>query len=329
MKEILQYLYTYQTLSKEQAKEIIHNIREKKYNDIQIASFLTVFSMRSITIDEMNGFVEALKESCISVNLQDYDTIDMCGTGGDGKNTFNISTIASFIVAGAGINVAKHGNYGVSSGCGSSNLMEALGYTFSTDSAKLQNDIEKAGMCYMHAPLFHPTMKEVAPIRKQLIVRTFFNMAGPLVNPSNPTAQSVGVYNLEVGRIYKYLFQKNNKQFIIVHGLDGYDEISLTGQVKLMSNTFERIVTPYDFGFLPLAPSQIDGGNTIDDAVKICMQILTNKATQAQINVVLANAAIGIKSIKIHQSIEECLAQARESLESGKALTVLKKLTQK
>lgn len=328
MKDILHHLYSYQTLTKQQAKEILQNISEQKYNQIQITSFLTVFSMRSITVDEMNGFVEALQEKCVPVNLQGYETVDMCGTGGDGKNTFNISTIASFIVAGAGVHIAKHGNYGVSSGCGSSNLMEALGYTFSTDSAKLQNDIEKAGMCYMHAPLFHPTMKEVAPIRKQLIVRTFFNMAGPLVNPANPKSQSVGVYNLEVGRIYKYLFQKNNKQFIIVHGLDGYDEISLTGAVKLMANTFERIVTPQDFGCTPTLPQDIDGGNSVDDAVKICMNILSNNATQAQKEVVLANAAIGIKSIRSMQSIEECMAQARESLESSKALKVVKKLTE-
>lgn len=326
MKDILHYLYSYQTLTKEQAKEILQNISLKKYNEIQIASFLTVFSMRSITVDEMNGFVEALKENCIKVNLDGYDTIDMCGTGGDGKNTFNISTIASFVVAGAGIHVAKHGNYGVSSGCGSSNLMESLGYTFSTDSSKLQSDLEKTGMCYMHAPLFHPTMKEVAPIRKQLIVRTFFNMAGPLVNPANPAAQSVGVYNLEVGRIYKYLFQNNNKQFIIIHALDGYDEISLTGEVKLMSNNFETIVTPFDFNCSPTTPNQIDGGSSVEDAVRICMNILQNSATQAQTEVVLANAAIGIKSIRQHQTIEECMLQARESLESGRALGVLRKL---
>lgn len=327
MKDILHYLYSYQTLTKEQAKEILQNIREQKYNHIQIASFLTVFSMRSITIDEMNGFVEALQEHCIPVNLQGYQTIDMCGTGGDGKNTFNISTIASFIVAGAGVAVAKHGNYGVSSGCGSSNLMEALGYTFSTDSAKLQHDIENAGMCYMHAPLFHPTMKEVAPIRKDLKVRTFFNMAGPLVNPAKPYSQSVGVFNLEVGRIYKYLFQKNNKQFIIVHGLDGYDEISLTGEVKLMANDFEKIVTPKDFGCTQTTTAQIDGGNSVDDALKICMNILTNNCTLAQKEVVLANAAIGIKSLRTELSIEECMNQARESLERGNALNVVKKLT--
>ena len=327
MKDILHYLYTYQTLTKDQAKEILQNIAQQKYNQIQIASFLTVFSMRSVTIEEMSGFTEVLQETCVPVNLEGYDTIDMCGTGGDGKNTFNISTISSFVVAGAGVNVAKHGNYGVSSLCGSSNIMEALGYTFSTDSAKLKNDIEKSGMCYMHAPLFHPTMKEVGPIRKQLIVRTFFNMAGPLVNPARPTSQCVGVFNLEVGRIYKYLFQQNNKQFIIVHNLDGYDEISLTAPVKIMSNNFERIISPQEFGFSQIKPNQIDGGNTIEEAVSICMSVLNNTATKAQKEVVMANAAMGIKSIKQNQSIEDCIAQARESIESGAALQVLKKLT--
>jgi anthranilate phosphoribosyltransferase len=326
MKDILHYLYTYQTLSKEQAKEVLRDVAQQKYNHIQIASFLTVFAMRSITIQEMMGFVEALQEGCVSVDLKGYETVDMCGTGGDGKNTFNISTTSSFVVAGAGVNVAKHGNYGVSSNCGSSNIMEALGYTFSTDSAKLQNDIEKAGMCYMHAPLFHPPMKEVAPIRKQLIVRTFFNIAGPLVNPAQPTAQAVGVYNLEVGRIYKYLLQQSNKQFIIVHNLDGYDEISLTAPVKLMANSFERIITPEEFGFETINAHQIDGGKTIEESLKICLSVLSNTCTKAQKQVVIANAAMGIMSLKMNQSMEDCVAQATESIESGRAMQVLKKL---
>lgn len=327
MKDILQYLYTYQTLSKEQSKEILHNISLQKYNHIQIASFLTVFSMRSITIDEINGFVEALQESCVKVDLADNITTDMCGTGGDSKNTFNISTISSFIAAGAGVKVAKHGNYGVSSNCGSSNIMEALGYEFSTDSEKLRQELETSGMCYMHAPLFHPTMKEVAPIRKQLVVRTFFNMAGPLVNPASPTSQFVGVYNLEIGRIYKYLFQKNNKQFIIAHGLDGYDEISLTCDTKLMANDFEKIVSPQEFFSPQLQESDLFGGNTVEEATEICMNILNNTSTEAQKNVVLANAAIGIQSVNPEQSIKECWLQAKESLESGAARKVLRVLT--
>lgn len=327
MKDILHHLFTYQTLSKSEAKEVLQNIAQQKYNHIQIGSFLTVFSMRSITVEEMSGFVEALQESCIPVDLNGYNTIDMCGTGGDHKNTFNISTISSFIVAGAGYHIAKHGNYGVSSGCGSSNLMEALGYEFSTDSSKLRSDIEKTGMCYMHAPLFHPTMKEVAPIRKQLIVRTFFNMAGPLVNPAKPQGQSVGVYNLEVGRIYKYLLQNENKNFIIIHGLDGYDEISLTCPTKLMANNFERIITPEEFGLTQTTPQQIDGGNTVEEALQICISILKNTCTQAQKDVVIANAAMGIKVAIPQLSIEECVYKAKESLESGKALDVVKKLT--
>ncbi|MFO7868233.1 MAG: anthranilate phosphoribosyltransferase [Bacteroidales bacterium] len=326
MKNILNKLFTYKTLTKEEAKQVLINISQQKYNHVQIASFLTVFSMRSVTVDEMTGFIEALQEGCISVDLKGYDTIDMCGTGGDGKNTFNISTIASFVVAGAGVNVAKHGNYGVSSGCGSSNLMEALGYTFSNDTAKLQSEIEKTGMCYMHAPLFHPPMKEVAPIRKQLIIRTFFNIAGPLVNPAFPDSQAVGVYNLEVARIYKYVLQKAHKKFIIMHSLDGYDEISLTHPVKLISHNFERVMTPEDLGLSYTQPEKIAGGETVSNAIQICMDILTNKATDAQKNVVVANAAMGIKSLRDTLSFDECINMARESLESGKAHSVMKTL---
>ncbi|MFW5851387.1 MAG: anthranilate phosphoribosyltransferase [Bacteroidota bacterium] len=326
MKDILNKLFTYKTLTKDEAKKILLEISQQKHNHIQIASFLTVFSMRSVTVDEMTGFIEALQEGCVSVDLNGYETIDMCGTGGDEKNTFNISTISSFVVAGAGVNVAKHGNYGVSSGCGSSNLMEALGYTFSNDSAKLQNEIEKVGMCYMHAPLFHPPMKEVAPIRKQLIIRTFFNMAGPLVNPASPTAQAIGVYNLEVARIYKYVLEKAKKRFIIMHSLDGYDEISLTGSVKIIANDFERQMTAEDFGLQQTKAANISGGSTVENAITICLNILQNNATQSQKDVVIANAAMGIKSIRQELGIENCIAMARESLECGNAFSVMKKL---
>jgi len=326
MKNILNELLNYKTLSKEEAKQILTDISHQKYNHMQIASFLTIFALRGITIPEMSGFIEALQEGCIKVNLDDYETIDMCGTGGDGKDTFNISTISSFVVAGAGIKVAKHGNYGVSSGCGSSNLLETLGYEFTNDESKLKSDIEKFGMCYMHAPLFHPPMKEVAPVRQGLQVRTFFNMAGPLVNPAFPTAQAVGVYNLDVARIYKYVLQKTDKKFIIVHGLDGYDEISLTSPVKLMANNFEKILTPEEFGFNTIKPEEINGGSTVKEAVKICMQILENKATNSQKNVILANAATGILSLHNNLSLEECIGMAKESLESGKALRVMKGL---
>ncbi|MCK9561318.1 MAG: anthranilate phosphoribosyltransferase [Bacteroidales bacterium] len=326
MKHILNYLFTYKTLTKEQAKQVLIDISTQKYNHVEIASFLSVYAIRSVTIDEMSGFIEALQEGCIAIDLEGYNTIDMCGTGGDEKNTFNISTIASFVVAGAGVNVAKHGNYGVSSACGSSNLLESLGYVFSHDNEKLKTEIEKTGMCYMHAPLFHPPMKEVAPIRKQLGIRTFFNIAGPLVNPANPSAQAVGVYNLETARIYKYVLQNTHKKFIILHGLDGYDEISLTGNVKIMANDFERIATPEELGFSKVLPEHIFGGETVKEAVEICNAILHNKATEAQKNVVIINAAMGIKSIKSELSTDDCVAMARESLESKKALHVMKKL---
>lgn len=326
MKEILQDLFAYKTLSKEQAKTILTDISQQKYSHVQIASFLTVFAIRSVTVDEMCGFVEALREGCVRVHLEGYDTIDMCGTGGDGKNTFNISTISSFVVAGAGVNVAKHGNYGVSSGCGSSNLLESLGYICSNDQEKLKTEIEKTGMCYMHAPLFHPPMKEVAPVRQQLGFRTFFNMAGPLVNPAFPKAQAVGVYNLEVARIYKYVLQQGNSSYIIIYDLQGYDEISLTGAVKIIGNNFEKVLLPEHFNSPVLSANQIGGGNSVDDAVKICLDILSNTAPEAHKDVIVANAAMGIKSAKPQTSIDDCIALARESLESGKALQVMKTL---
>lgn len=326
MKDILHYLFQHKTLTREQAKQVLKDINDKKYNHIEIASFLTVFAMRTITVEEMTGFVEVLQDLCIRVDLGDFDTTDMCGTGGDGKNTFNISTLASFIVAGAGYKVAKHGNYGVSSSCGSSNVMEYLGYTFTNDESKLKRDLEKANICFMHAPLFHPAMKEVGTIRKQLAVKTFFNMAGPLVNPSFPKKQAVGVFDLEVARIYKYILQQTSKDFIIVHSLDTYDEVSLTDSFKLFGNDFEEIVAPSDLGMKQITPDLIGGGDTVPEAAGIFTAILNGAGTEAQNNVVLANAALGIKVFKKNQSLIDCVEEARESLLSGKANDALKRL---
>lgn len=326
MKEILNYLFQHKTLSKEQAKTTLKNIASQQYSQIEIASFLTIFGMRAITIDEISGFVEALQELCLRVDLGDFDTTDMCGTGGDGKDTFNISTLSSLVVAGAGYKVAKHGNYGVSSGCGSSNVLEYFGFQFTADQDKLKHDLDKHNICFMHAPLFHPAMKEVGPVRKGMGVKTFFNMVGPLVNPSFPKRQVGGVYNLEVARIYKYLLQQSGKQFIIIHSLDGYDEISLTGNVKLLSNIFDKIVAPIDFGFNQLQPESISGGSTIPDSAKIFKDILEGNGTEAQENVIFANAALGIQVFKPKQSLVDCVAEAKESLKSGKAANVFRKL---
>lgn len=325
MKQILNRLINHESISSEEAKRALVDISDGKFNQSQIASFLTIFMMRSITLEELQGFRDALLELCIPVDLSDFNTIDLCGTGGDGKDTFNISTLASFITAGAGVKVAKHGNYGVSSSSGSSNVMEALGVKFTNDVNKLKQTIDKAGICVMHAPLFHPAMKNVAPIRKELGVKTFFNMLGPMVNPSFPNNQMVGVFNLELQRIYGYLYQNTNKNYSIVHALDGYDEISLTGNTKIISNTSETMLSPSDLGINQIEQSEIFGGTTIEEAAKIFKNIINNKGTEAQNNVVCANAGLAIATVK-QISHQDGFQLAKKSLESGKAKTSLEKL---
>lgn len=312
-------------LSKEEAKTILVNISNGSYNPSQIASFLTVYMMRSISIEELSGFREALLELCIRVDLSDYNTIDLCGTGGDGKDTFNISTLASFVAAGAGIKVAKHGNYGVSSISGSSNVMEKLGVKFSNDNDFLKKCIDEAGICILHAPLFHPAMKNVGPIRKELGVKTFFNMLGPMVNPSFPKNQLVGVFNLELARIYAYLYQNTDVNFTILHSLDGYDEISLTCPTKTISSTMEGILKPEDFGVKLLLQSEIEGGKTIEESAQMFTNIITGDGTQAQNNVVCANAAMAIATVTKCTPLAG-FELAQESLLSGKGLLALNKL---
>ncbi len=326
MKEILNYLFNHQSLSRENAKSVLTNIARGEYNHSQIASFLSVYLMRSITVEELSGFRDALLDLCIPVDLSEFDTIDMCGTGGDGKDTFNISTLASFVVAGAGGKVAKHGNIGVSSTCGSSNVMEYFGYKFSNDPGKLKKEIESTGFCYLHAPFFNPAMKNVAPVRKDLGMKTFFNMLGPMVNPSFPRNQVVGVYSLEIARLYGYIYQQSNKSFAIVYSLDGYDEVSLTSAFKMITNNLEQIIHPGELGMKESNPLELSGGSTIKDAAKIFINVLEGRATEVQENVVLVNAAIGLRIYFRDKSMEECIAIARESLESRKALNVLKKI---
>ena len=325
MKAILNRLIQHQQLSKEEARQMIINIADGQYNTSQIASFLTVYMMRSISLEELEGFREALLELCIAINLSEFDTIDLCGTGGDGKDTFNISTLSSFVTAGAGIKVTKHGNYGVSSGCGSSNVLEALGIKFSNDQDFLKRCVDQAGICILHAPLFHPAMKNVAPVRRELGVKTFFNMLGPLVNPAFPKNQLTGVFNLELARLYHYLFQKTDINFTILYALDGYDEISLTSPSKAFSKSSERVLTPQDFGVLPLEASQIAGGNNVDSSAKIFMNVIQNKGTQAQQEVVCANAGMAIATA-LDLSPIEGFEKAKESLLSGKAFETLTKL---
>ena len=304
---------------------MIINIAEGQYNTSQIASFLTVYMMRSINLEELEGFRSALLELCIAIDLSEFDTIDLCGTGGDGKDTFNISTLSSFVTAGAGVKVTKHGNYGVSSGCGSSNVLEALGIKFSNDQDFLKRCVDQAGICILHAPLFHPAMKNVAPVRRELGVKTFFNMLGPLVNPAFPKNQLTGVFNLELARLYHYLFQKTDTNFTILYALDGYDEISLTGPTKAFSKNSEGILTPQDFGVLPLEASQIAGGDNVESSANIFMNVIQNKGTQAQQEVVCANAGMAIATA-LDLSPIDGFEKAKESLLSGKAFEALTQL---
>ena len=325
MKDTLNRLINHDVLPKEDAKRILVNIAKGDYNASQIAAFLTVYMMRSVTIDELEGFRDALLDLCLAVDLAAYNPIDLCGTGGDGKDTFNISTLASFVTAGAGIKVTKHGNYGVSSKCGSSNVMEFLGIKFSSDAGFLEKTLDEAGICVLHAPLFHPAMKNVAPIRKELAVKTFFNMLGPMVNPAFPKNQMVGVFNLELARMYGYLYQNTDKNFTVLHALDGYDEISLTGSTKTISNKSEGMINPSDFGVQAVTMEQIAGGDSIEESAQIFLNILQGRGSEAQNNVVCANAGIAIATVENLTPIEG-FEKAKESLLSGKGLAALKKL---
>lgn len=326
MKNLLNRLINHETLESEEAKQILVNISSNSmYNQSQIVAFLTVFMVRSITLEELKGFRDALLELCIPVNLNDFNATDLCGTGGDGKDTFNISTLASFITAGAGVHVAKHGNYGVSSACGSSNVMEFLGIKFSNDADFLNRSMDKAGICVLHAPLFHPAMKHIAPIRRELGVKTFFNILGPMVNPSFPKNQMVGVFNLELLRLYSYLYQNTDKNYSIVHALDGYDEISLTGKTKVISNNRELLFSPEDLGLSQIKQDAIYGGSTIENAAKIFTAVIQGKGTEAQNNVVCANAGLAIATAK-QISHKQAFEIAKESLLSGKARKSLETL---
>jgi anthranilate phosphoribosyltransferase len=328
MKAILNHLFEHKTFTREESKQILTDLALGKYNNSQIAAFMTAYCMRSITVNELEGFRDAMLELCLEVDLETENLIDLCGTGGDGKDTFNISTLASFVVAGAGYKVAKHGNYGVSSGCGSSNVIEFLGYQFTSDSDKLKSSIDKANICFLHAPLFHPAMKTVAPIRRELGVKTFFNMLGPLVNPARPENQLVGVFNLELARVYAYLYQKSNKNYTILNALDGYDEVSLTCDFKTFSAEGEKIFNIEDLGFDKLSPAEITGGHTVSESADIFTQVLNGNATSAQNNVVLCNAALAIKTIDAEKSFADCFYEAEESLLGKKALNSFKLLLQ-
>jgi anthranilate phosphoribosyltransferase len=325
MKSILTELIDHRSLTKETARQVLLDLTTGKFNPSQTTAFMTVYMMRGITVDELQGFRDAMLELCVRADF-DKPVMDVCGTGGDGKNTFNISTLASFVVAAAGQPVAKHGNYGVSSACGSSNVLEHFGYKFTNNMDELKRCLDRANICFMHAPLFHPAMKNVAPIRKELGVKTFFNMLGPMVNPAFPTRQLVGVFSLELARQYGYLYQNTSKDFLVLHSLDGYDEVSLTGAVKFFNNDGERILEPADFGMEKVTYPEIRGGETVQDSAKIFMSVLEGKGSQAQNNAVIANAALALYAANRQESISAAVERAGESLKSGKALQCFKKL---
>lgn len=326
MKEILQYLFNHHTLSKSEAKAIMIEIAQNKFNTTEVTAFITVFLMRNITLNELEGFREALLQMAVSTNLDASDAIDVVGTGGDGKNTINISTLASFVIAGAGQKVTKHGNYGASAVTGASNVLEELGYQLNNDSDKLSKDLERANICFLHAPYFHPALQSVGALRKSLGLRTFFNLLGPLVNPVKPKFSMIGVYNLEIARIYQYLLQKESQNFILVHGMDGYDEISLTHDSKIITKKGEEIYSAEDLGFDSVSPESIQAGKTIQETAKIFKNILEGKGTEQQNAVVLANATIALYHTDKFGSYDDCLLMAQESLQSGKALKSLELL---
>jgi anthranilate phosphoribosyltransferase len=328
MKQILNHLFEHKYLSSEEAAEIMLNIGSGKYNEHQIAAFMSVFLMRSITVDELAGFQKALLDMCHRVDLSEFDPIDIVGTGGDAKNTFNISTISCLVLAGAGYKVAKHGNYGATSVSGSSNAMEQHGVKFTTDVDKLKRSIEESNMAYLHAPLFNAALKTVAPIRKALGVRTFFNLMGPLVSPVKPRRQCLGVYNLKMARLYEYTYQQTGVDFAIIHSLDGYDELSLTGDMKIVRNTGEEVVKPADLGFQIIKPEELYGGDTVEKASELFDNVLNNTCTEAQKNVVLANSAVAIQVIDPSLSFADAVAIADESLISGNALKNFQKFIQ-
>ena len=326
MKAILNQLCSGECLSESQAQNILVDIAKEKYNLAQIAAFLTIFMMRPLTVEELSGFRKALLQLAVTINLSQFNTIDLCGTGGDGKNTFNISTLTAFVVAGAGYKVAKHGNYSVSSASGSSNVLEQLGYHFTSDEDILKRQLDKCNLCFLHAPLFHPAMKAVAPARKQLGMKTFFNMLGPLVNPSNPQNQLSGVFDLQVARNYHHLLQNTSLNYGVVYALDGYDEISLTGPFHLYSKKGIKVYKPEDLGFEPLLPSDIFGGSDVLQAVEIFKNIIQAKGTFQQNKVVLTNAAFAIMIMEPTTTFQKAYALAEKSLLGKKAEKALQKL---
>jgi anthranilate phosphoribosyltransferase len=330
--QLIDKLINQETLTKAESSEVLNNITNGTYNDSQIVVVVTALQMRSITADELNGFRDALLDMATKINLSVADCIDVCGTGGDGKNTFNISTITAFVLAAGGYKVVKHGNYGVSSFCGSSTMLEHLGYKFSTNEVNLQEQLDTNNICFLHAPLFHPCLKRVSTIRKELGIRTFFNFLGPLVNPIQPNLQLAGVFNLKIARLYKDILTNERKAFSIVHSIDGYDEVSLTAPIKLFSETSEQLIYPEELTEQRISEDDLFGGYTILESEKIFRAIVEGKGNTIQNEVIKINTALGIKCFKPELSIREAQQEAEDILKSGKVVQIVEnviKISQK
>ncbi|MGM9733037.1 MAG: anthranilate phosphoribosyltransferase [Prevotella sp.] len=329
MKDILNRMLNHEELTREETKDILIGITKSEYPNEQITALLTALQMRGITVDELLGFRDGILETGVPVPLDCDRYIDVVGTGGDRKNTFNISTTSCFVIAGAGYKVAKHGNYAATSTSGASNVIANHGVTFTDDIDKLNRCINECGIVYLHAQLFAKAMKFVGPIRKALQFPTCFNLLGPIVNPSKPQCQLLGVANLDQMRLYNNVYQKIGIDYGIVNSIDGYDEISLTGDFKVTTNNYERIFKPSDLGFGITKPEELRAGADEKEAKEIFDNVLANTALPAQKNVVLANAAFGIQVLeKGKKDIEECVEIARESIDSGKALATFKKFVE-
>lgn len=329
MKEVLNKMLNHEELSRTETRDIIVGITKDEFPTEQITALLTGLQMRGVTVDELLGFRDGILTTGVKAILDCDKYIDVVGTGGDRKNTFNISTTSCFVIAGAGYKVAKHGNYAATSVSGASNVIHHHGVKFTADIDKLNRSINEAGIVYLHAQLFASAMKFVGPIRKALQFPTVFNLLGPLVNPSQPKAQLLGVANLDQMRLYRQVYQKLGIDYGIVNSIDGYDEISLTGDFKVATNNYERVFSPADLGFVPATPEELVGGANEDEAAEIFDAVLENRALPAQKNVVLANAAFGIQVMeKGKKSIEECVEIARESIDSGKALATFRKFAE-
>jgi anthranilate phosphoribosyltransferase len=329
MKDILNRMLNHEELSREETRDIIVGITKSVFPEEQITALLTGLQMRGVTVDELLGFRDGILATSVPAILDCDRYIDVVGTGGDRKNTFNISTTSCFVIAGAGYKVAKHGNYAATSVSGASNVIKNHGVQFTDDIDKLNRSINEAGIVYLHAQLFAKAMKFVGPIRKALQFPTVFNLLGPLVNPSQPKCQLLGVANLDQMRLYNQVYQKLGIDFGIVNSIDGYDEISLTSDFKVTTNNYEKIFKPQDLGFEIAKPEEVRGGATEEEAKDIFDAVLENRALPAQKNIVLANAAFGIQVMeKGQKSIEECVEIARESIDSGKALATFKKFVE-